>query len=93
MTILVVLVVLCLCVGTPPADCVLKAMAIHKAPENIGDNLICCPSHLDRNIQDGTAYPTEEMFCSFKERFRVYFTHEKLVGGYSREATICGSHG
>ncbi len=41
-------------VGTPPPDCTLRAMAIHTAPEKIGDHLICCPKHLDINQKNGT---------------------------------------
>jgi len=35
--------------GDPPPNCVLRAMCIHSAAENIAENLICCPKHTDIN--------------------------------------------
>ena len=40
-------------VGTPPQESIIRAMAIHTAPEMIGDNLTCCPNHEDENQKKG----------------------------------------
>ena len=34
-------------IGLPPERTVLRAMAIHKTPELVGEVLQCCPKHVD----------------------------------------------
>lgn len=42
--------------GTPPDDSFVRAMAIHKAPEMISENLTCCPKHVDEQKRAGEKY-------------------------------------
>ena len=48
------LLLYCCLSGVPPSQCIIRAMCIHKAPEMIGQNLICCPKHVDTQKNQGT---------------------------------------
>ena len=34
-------------IGLPPPHSIIRAMAIHKAPEVVGEVVQCCPKHID----------------------------------------------
>ena len=40
-------------VEVPPQNAVIRAMAIHKSPDLIGDILQCCPKHIEDQRKRG----------------------------------------
>lgn len=42
--------------GLPPATSLIRASAVHKTPELIGDNVVCCPKHTEEQKKNGMIY-------------------------------------
>ncbi|XP_019854848.1 PREDICTED: cellular tumor antigen p53-like isoform X2 [Amphimedon queenslandica] len=67
----------------PPPNAVIRAMAIHKSPDLIGDILQCCPKHIEDQKKRGHQFPkhficgaakTETIYCEDPASGRLSIT-------------------
>lgn len=42
----------------PPSNAVIRTMAIHKTPQLVGENVICCPRHIEEQAKNGLSEHT-----------------------------------